>query len=308
VMLEDLEQAGEMTEIWKETFPTNSPARTTFSVANIPGPSQMEITAIAYSDLFERKIVGPGNLTYSLGVLAGNTFYVSGRGSKIPGGGQPETFEEQARQAMKNMESALTEAGLEFRHVVWGNIYLDNYDNYGIMNKVYSEFFEYGNEPARVTVFVEGIPGGNHVEVTCIATTDLSSRKVVRPASMKYGPEEMALTASPGVLAGNTLYLSAQTGYVPEEGIGTVDLDKQFRQMMQNHLDVLNEAGLGFEDIVSANVYLRNINDYGPMNKIYPEYFELNGPGVRTCFQPNNGVEKNDVRVKSSFIMAGTIK
>ena len=308
VMLEDLEQAGEMTEIWKETFPTNSPARTTFSVANIPGPSQMEITAIAYSDLSERKIVGPGDLTYSLGVLAGNTLYVSGRGSKIPGGGQPVTFEEQARQAMKNMESALTKAGLEFRHVVWSNIYLDNYDNYGIMNKVYSEFFEYGNEPARVTVFVEGIPGGNHVEVTCIATTDLSSRKVVRPASMKYGPEETALTASPGVRAGNTLYLSAQTGYVPEEGIGTVDLDKQFRQMMQNHLDVLKEAGLGFEDIVSGNVYLRNINDYGLMNKIYPEYFELNGPGVRTCFQPNHGIEKNDVRVKSSFIMAGTGK
>jgi 2-iminobutanoate/2-iminopropanoate deaminase len=157
-------------------------------------------------------------------------------------------------------------------------------------------------------VFVEGIPGGNHVEVTCIATTDLSEREVVRPHSMRYGPKEAAMTASPGVWSGNTFYLSGMTGFVPHEGIGTVDLETQFRQMMQNHLDVLQEAGLGFEDIVSGNVYLRNINDYGPMNKIYPEYFEVNGPGVRTCFQPNHGWAKNDVRVKSSFIMAGERK
>jgi len=308
VMLENLDQVDEMTKAWKKMFPKNPPACTAFSVANIPGPSQIEITAIAYSDLSGRKILGPGDLTYSLGVLAGKTLYISGRGSRIPGSGQPDTFEEQVGQAMRNMEAVLKDAGLDFRHVVWSNVYIDNYDNYGIVNKVYSEFFEYGNEPARVTVFVEGIPGGNHIEVTCIATTDLSSRKVVRPASMKYVPEEMAPTASPGVWAGNTFYLSAQTGYVPVEGIGTVDLETQFRQMMQNHLDVLEEAGLGFEDIVSGNVYLRNINDYGHMNNIYPEYFASKGPGVRTCFQPNHGYEKNDVRVKASFIMAGIQK
>lgn len=308
VMLEDPEGVKDMTRAWKELFPQNSPARTTFYVANIPGPSQMEITATAYADLTERKIVGPKNLTYSLGVLAGKILYVSGRGSAKPEGGQHETFEEQARQAMKNMEHALIEAGLDFRHVVWSNIYLDNYDNYAVFNKVYSEFFEYGDEPARVTVFCEGIPGGNHVEVTCIATTDLKDREVVRPASMKYGPDETAMTASPGVWAGNTLYLSGLSGFIPHEGITTVDLETQFRQMMQNHLDVLEEAGLGFDDIVSANVYLRNINDYGTMNSYYEEYFERKGPGVRTCFQPNHGSESNDVRVRTSFIMVGDRK
>ncbi|MFC1606789.1 RidA family protein, partial [Candidatus Latescibacterota bacterium] len=236
VMLEDSEGVKDMTRAWKETFPANSPARTTFYVANIPGPSEMEITAIAYSDLSERSIVGPKDLTYSLGVLAGKTLYVSGRGSSKPGGGQHDTFEEQARQAMKNMEHALTEAKLDYGHVVWSNIYIDNYDNLGIFNKVYSEFFDYGDEPARVTVICEGIPGGNHVEVTCFATTDLNDRQVVRPASMKFGPDGNAPTASPGMWAGNTLYLSGQTGFVPHAGIGTVDLEVQFRQMMQNHL------------------------------------------------------------------------
>ena len=77
-------------------------------------------------------------LTYSLGVIAGETVYVSGRGSAKPGGGQHETFKEQAHQAMKNMESALTEAGLGFGHVVWSNIYLDDQDNLDTFNSVYS--------------------------------------------------------------------------------------------------------------------------------------------------------------------------
>ena len=68
---------------------------------------------------------------------------------------------------------------LDYGHVVWSNIYLDNPDNLGVFNKVYSEFFDYGNEPARVTVICEGIPGGNHVEVTCFATTNLSERRLV---------------------------------------------------------------------------------------------------------------------------------
>ena len=308
VMLEDPDGVKDMTRAWKEAFPENSPARTTFFVANIPGPSQMEITAISYTDLSEREIVGPEGLTYSLGVLAGETLYVSGRGSAKPGGGRHETFEEQARQAMKNMESALNATGLGFGHVVWSNIYLDDHDNLGIFNKVYSEFFDYGNEPARVTVFCEGIPGGNHVEVTCIATTNLAGRELVRPASMKHEPDDAAMTASPGVWSGNTLYLSGLTGFMPHESITTDDLETQFRQMMRNHLDVIEEAGLGFEDIVSANIYLRNIDDYGPMNELYPVYFEANGPGVRTCFQPNHGPEKDDVRVMSSFIMAGERK
>ena len=103
----------------------------------------------------------------------------------MPDGGHPATFEEQVRQAMKNVEATLKQAGLDFRHVVMSHVFLDKYENLEVANRVYNEFFEDGNEPACATVFVDWIPGGSHVEVTCIATTDLSARKVVRPAGMK---------------------------------------------------------------------------------------------------------------------------
>ena len=307
--LEEPERYSEFNEVYAEFFPNDPPARTTLGVPKVPGDSRIEITCIAYADLSEKKRIGtpPEGFPFSPGILAGNTLYISGKGDQLPGGGHPETFEEQVRQAMKNVCVVLEDAGLDYQNIVLSRVYINNYDNYGIVNKVYSEFFEYGSEPARETVFVDWIPGGSHIEITCIATTDLSSRKVVRPKSMAFGGEEMAMTASPAVWAGNTLYMSALSGFCPVEGITTNDLETKTRQMAQNHIDILDAAGLDLDDIVSGNVYLRNINDYRQFNEIYREYF-TKGPGVRTCLMPNSGYEKNDVLVRASFIAARTKK
>ncbi len=305
--LEDPKYYDKFNEVYAEFFPSRPPARTTLGVPNVPGDSRVEITCIAYTDKAEVKQIGapPSGRPYSPGILAGNTLYISGRGDQMPDGSHPPTFEEQVRQTMQNVGSVLKDAGLEFRNVVFSNVYIDNYDNYGIVNKVYSEFFDYGNEPARATVFVDWIPGDSHIEVTCIATTDLANRKVVRPASMKYGPGEMALTASPAVWAGDTLYLSGLPGLEPADGSVSPELEKQVRRMAQTDIDVLTAAGLGLEDIVSGCVYLRDINDYAPFNVVYKEYFSK-GPGVRTCLMPNSGIEKNNIRVRASFIAART--
>jgi 2-iminobutanoate/2-iminopropanoate deaminase len=305
--LEEPEKFPEFNKIYAEFFPNNPPARTTLGVPLVPGESRIEITCIAYSDLSERKSIGtpPPGFPFSPGVQAGKTLYISGKGDHLPDGSHPATFEEQVRQTMRNVETTLKDAGLDFRHVVMSHVYLNNYENYAIANKVYSEFFEFGNEPARKTVFVDWIPGNSDVEITCIATTDLASRKVVRPASMKYGPGEAAMTASPGVWAGPVLYLSGLNGFDPLKGPADQDLDGQVHQMARNHTDVLEAAGLTMEDIVAGWVYLKDMEDYGPMNTIYREYYSR-GPGVRTCLMPNSGLEKSAVRVMGSFIAART--
>jgi reactive intermediate/imine deaminase len=305
--LEDPQNYAKFNEVYAEFFPNRPPARTTLGVPNVPGDSRVEITCIAYVDASEIKQIGaqPAGRPYSQGILAGTTLYISGKGDQLPDGSHPPTFEEQVRQTLRNVESVLKEAGLDFRHVVFSNVYIDKYENYATVNKVYSEFFEYGNEPARATVFVDWIPGDSHVEISCIATTELAGRKVVRPASMKFGPDERATTASPAVWAGDTLYLSGLTGFDPSEGVLPDNLEKQVRRMARSHTDILAAAGLGLQDIVSGHVYLRDIKDYAPFNDIYKEYFSK-GPGVRTCLMPNSGIEKNDVRVRASFIAART--
>jgi 2-iminobutanoate/2-iminopropanoate deaminase len=306
VYLEDHDKYAEMNKHYAKFFPEDPPARTTLGVAQVPGPSRLEITCIAYTDLAEKKRIGepPPGFPYSPGILAGDTLYVAGKGDQLPGGGHPATFEEQVRQAMRNVETTLKQAGLDFRHVVMSHVFLDKYENLEVANKVYNEFFEDGNEPACATGFVDWIPGGSHVEVTCIATTDLSTRKVVRPAGLlKDGSIEGAVTASPAVWAGNTLYISALSGAKPEGGLAAGKLDEQVHQMARNHVAVLDAAGLALEDIASGCVSLRDMKDYDPMNRIYRQYFSR-GHAVRTCLMPNSSYEKNEILVRASFVAA----
>jgi len=305
VYLEDREKYPQLNATYARFFPEDPPARTTLGVAQVPGESRLEITCIAYTDLAERKRVGdpPAGFPFSPGILAGDTLYISGKGDQLPGGGHPETFEDQVRQAMKNVESTLKQAGLDFRHVVMSHVFLDKYENLAVANKVYNEFFEDGSEPACATVFVDWIPGGSHVEVTCIATTDLAGRKVLRPEGLKNRSIEGAVTASPAVWAGNTLYISALDGSGPQGGPAAGDLAAQVHQMARNHIAVLEAAGLTLEDIASGCVYLRDMKDYQPMNAVYRPYFSR-GVAVRTCLMPNSSYEKNDVLVRASFIAA----
>jgi enamine deaminase RidA (YjgF/YER057c/UK114 family) len=179
---------------------------------------------------------------------------------------------------------------------------VDDGKNFQTTAKVYREFFKEGDEPACVPVVVDWIPGGSHVEVTCIATTNLATRKVVRPAS--FVPDRVLLRHSPGVWAGNTLYLSGLMGFQDASG-AVVGLEKQFHEMAKSHLGALDAAGLKLEDIVSGNVYLADIEEYQPMNAIYREYFSK-GPGVRTTLMPSKARATNEVRVTASFIAAKT--
>jgi 2-iminobutanoate/2-iminopropanoate deaminase len=306
IYLEDHDQYAEVNKHYAEFFPNDPPSRTTLGVAQVPGDSRLEITCVAYSDLAEKKRIGDPrpNLPFSPGILAGDTLYISGKGDQLPGGGHPATFEEQVRQAMRNVESTLKQAGLDFRHVVMSNIFLDRYENLEVTDKVYNEFFEDGNEPAASTSFVDWIPGGSHVEITCIATTDLAARKVVRPAGLKYGMTEGAVTGSPGVWAGNTLYVSG-LGPAPSGGTISGAVGDQVHQMAKSHVLVLDEAGLKLDDIVCGFVYLNDMQDYAPMNAVYKEYYSR-GPGVRTCLMPGTGLDKTGVRVRGALVAART--
>ncbi len=183
------------------------------------------------------------------------------------------------------------------------HVFLDKYDNLETASKVYSEFFPRGTEPACSTVFVDWIPGGSHVEVTCFATTDLAGRKVVRPEALGDRPMEGSVAASPAVWAGNTLYISALDGSRPGGGVTAGNLAEQVHQMARNHITVLEAAGLSLEDIASGCVSLRDMKDYKAMNDVYRPYFSR-GTAVRTCLMPNASYEKNDILVRAAFIAA----
>jgi 2-iminobutanoate/2-iminopropanoate deaminase len=301
VMVDDPANYRIVDEVFREVFPYDPPARTTLGIGVIPQGNHIEITVIAYTDPSERRIIGSSeNKPNSPAVLAGNTLYISGQHAS---GEIPSKFENEAKLVLDNAGFLLKQAGLNFDNVVFSNVYLDDPENLGKFNKVFSKYFKKGSEPARANVFVNNLPNGSHVEDTFIATTDLASKKIIRPENYDDTPKELTALSSPAVFAGNTLYLSAQYGGFSS---GENTIEQQLRGVMSKHQNILREAGLDYSSIVSANVYLRDINDYGPLNKVYPEFFTQGRPGVRTCFQPFSGNENNNSLIRAFFIAART--
>ena len=100
-------------------------------------------------------------------------------------------------------------------------------------------------------------------------------------------------TASPCVFAGDTLFCSANSGFIPgpNSGIYASTVETQVRQTMRNLLDGLEEAGMSFSHVVATNVYLDSIDEFTRMNKTYAEYFGA-APPTRTTIQPAPSVER----------------
>jgi enamine deaminase RidA (YjgF/YER057c/UK114 family) len=151
-----------------------------------------------------------------------------------------------------------------------------------VMNERYARRFEFGNTPARATIEVSSLPGGAHIEYTGVAVRDLAQRRAIRPKNMPPSP-----TASPCVFAGNTLYCSAKSGFIPgaHGGVYASTTQHQLRQTMRNLLDNLEEAEMNFDQVVSTNVYLDDLSDTPKFDDVYIQYFNHILPARTTIEQ-----------------------
>ena len=88
-----------------------------------------------------------------------------------------------------------------------------------------------------------------------------------------------------GVWAGNLLYASGQVGQDPVTGAMVAGgVEAETRQAFENIRRVLAAAGLGFEHVVKAHVFLADMNDFAAMNAIYATMFAAPFP-ARTTVQ-----------------------
>jgi 2-iminobutanoate/2-iminopropanoate deaminase len=104
---------------------------------------------------------------------------------------------------------------------------------------------------------------------------------------------------SQGVWASDMLYASGQVGQSPASGaIVAGGIEAETRQTFENVRRVLAAAGLGFEHVVKAHVFLADMNDFTVMNAIYANMFTAPFP-ARTTVQvaklPLNALVEIDV-------------
>jgi enamine deaminase RidA (YjgF/YER057c/UK114 family) len=295
VYLEDMNQYGELDKAFADYFPAIPPARAVLGVARVPEPP-VQITAVAVRDLTGKQPVSPPsfkpNKSYSPGMLTHDRLFVS----TMPGGdpSNGKVLREPAAQvdfALDRLTAVVEAAGLKMSHLVFVNPYLTREVPARIMNEHYARRFEFGNTPARATIEVSALPEGAQIAYTGVAVRDLGQRRAIRPKNMPPSP-----TASPCVFAGDTLYCSAKSGFIPgpNGGVYAATTAEQVRQTMRNLLDNLEEADMKFDQVVSTTVYLDDLSESAAFQKVYREYFNGTLPAQTTVQQIQPGERKPD--------------
>jgi reactive intermediate/imine deaminase len=96
------------------------------------------------------------------------------------------------------------------------------------------------------------------------------TKRAIQPSNYKPTPSPL----TPGILIGDTLYLSGSTGGDPATGqLVAGGFEPEMRQIMSNVQTVLKEAGMTLADVVSVTAYLADMADFPRFNEIYREFF-----------------------------------
>ncbi len=81
----------------------------------------------------------------------------------------------------------------------------------------------------------------------------------------------------------NFIFISGQIAIDPNTQEFIVgDIETQTKRVMENIKAILEEAGLNLNHIIKTTIYLKNLEDFDKVNKIYGEYFTEYKPARAT--------------------------
>jgi 2-iminobutanoate/2-iminopropanoate deaminase len=103
----------------------------------------------------------------------------------------------------------------------------------------------------------------------CALADDSGKKKVVSPKDSPAGRP-----FSPGILAGDTLYVSGQGGFDSRSKKIPDSFEDEVRSCLSNVHAVLEAGGMDYSDVVAVQVYLTDMDLFQRMNAVYVEIFK----------------------------------
>ena len=97
--------------------------------------------------------------------------------------------------------------------------------------------------------------------------TDMSNIISTKEAPAAIGPYSQAKWA------GNTLFISGQIPLEPFSMEMVYGVELATHQVMKNLEAILLEAGLSFSNVVKTTIFLKDMEDFMEVNKVYSTYF-----------------------------------
>ncbi|WP_010134862.1 Rid family detoxifying hydrolase [Ochrovirga pacifica] len=88
------------------------------------------------------------------------------------------------------------------------------------------------------------------------------------------------------VASNGTLYVSGQIAMDATTGNFVTDsIAKETHQVMKNIQAILSEAGITFEQVLKASIYISDMNNFAVINQVYASYFNEDTAPARECVE-----------------------
>tara|TARA_B100000497_G_scaffold113819_1_gene135932 strand:- start:5213 stop:5593 length:381 start_codon:yes stop_codon:yes gene_type:complete len=83
--------------------------------------------------------------------------------------------------------------------------------------------------------------------------------------------------------ANNTLFISGQIPADPATGeIITSSIEDETHMVMKNLKAILDEAGLGFDNVLKTSIFISDMDNFNKINTVYGSYFTADFPARET--------------------------
>jgi len=88
------------------------------------------------------------------------------------------------------------------------------------------------------------------------------------------------------VMIGDMLFISGQIPFnQATETLVTSGIQDETKQVMQNLSYIIEEAGLTFEHVVKATIFITDMDNFSLINEVYATYFSAETAPARECVQ-----------------------
>jgi 2-iminobutanoate/2-iminopropanoate deaminase len=90
---------------------------------------------------------------------------------------------------------------------------------------------------------------------------------------------------SPALKVGNLIFASGQIPIDPKTGkMIEGDIEAKTRMVLENLKAVLGPYSISLENVVKTTIFLKDMNNFSRVNKVYGEYFKEEFP-ARSCVE-----------------------
>ena len=305
VFLEDLNDFNAFDEVWKEYFST-PPARTTVGTSGLLVKDAMiEIDLIGYRpnelDCVPVTSDAPQPLAnYTEAYRVGGLVFAAGQlpsdfRTGIPAEARTDPafpyygsdIKKRTRYVLENLAGTFEAAGSSLDHVVKAQVFLEDLDEFDAFDEVWKEYFS--TPPARTTVGTSGLLVKDAmIEVDLIGYVpgELECAAVKSDAPRPLANYTEAYRLGDYVFAAGQLPSDFRTGIPAEARTDPAfpyygsDIKKRTRYVLDNLARTFTAAGSSLDEVIKAQVFLEDLNDFNAFDEVWKEYFPT--PPART--------------------------